>query len=364
MTHLVRSIKNAAQVTKWVGHALELVNVRTSSHEYKQRAHGTRLTTDNPDHHVRVVQLDRRASAQRLNILLKLMLSLLTKKRKGAAASVAHLLPGVIANIRRTLCLQESASNRALANTDQLVRELIGTHATHVDLHAMMHPLRRGCCVSITVTLVKHWPTTLEPWVGPLSSIVLDFKILSGSLEALCSLAWLAQCGTDDDDDDDAACSAIDPRAIHALRVADGSFWQGPGYDYPSKAELPTRGLINLRIDVALAAAHSLSTTTTATLPLLLLVVHRLPAVAAAADGEGDKEKSKVTEVLLALGEMVDHHELALHAHQWRAQESALRRRLPAESSLLAALLPPPPPPPPAGAPRRPWNVLSQLGLQ
>jgi hypothetical protein len=180
--------------------------------------------------------------------------------------------------------------------------------------------------------------------VGPLSSIVLESKLMrqSGNSETLRCLAWLAQCGPGTAGE--VARSAIDSRAIHALRFV-------PRYGaYPSEEELPTRGLVNLLDELLVMRGHRdlgspfswVDATTTAAIPLLLLLVHRLPAVRD--DGhhkeEEDREKNKLTRVLLALGELVDHRELAKYAQKQRGLEAApLRRFLPAESSLLGALL-------------------------
>jgi hypothetical protein len=184
----------------------------------------------------------------------------------------------------------------------------------------------------------------LAPKVGPLSSLVLDCQ-MSGSLAALCCLAWLAQCGGATDD--------LDPRAVHALCVADRPFGvkaihddyvdNSSGYDFPAEAELPTRGLINLLAELLIVRGQrdvgSITSDATLPLSLLLLVVHRLPAPSKE-DEDEEEEENKVTEVLLALGETIDYRELAQHEHQWWAHEAALRRHL-AESSLLNALLQP-----------------------
>jgi hypothetical protein len=164
----------------------------------------------------------------------------------------------------------------------------------------------------------------------------------SGKSETLRCLAWLAQCGPSTAGE--VARSAVDSHAIHALR-----FVLRLGA-YPSEEELPTRGLVNLLDELLVVRGHRdlgspfswVDATTTAAIPLLLLLVHRLPFVLEDDHHkeEEDREKSKLTRVLLALGELIDHRELAKHAQQWRGLEAApLRRFLPAESSLLAALL-------------------------
>jgi hypothetical protein len=183
--------------------------------------------------------------------------------------------------------------------------------------------------------------------VGPLSSIVVESKLMrqSGKSEALRCLAWLAQCGADGDDGE-VARSAIDSRAINALRVV---LHRGA---YHSEEELPTRGLVNLLDELLVVRGQRdlgspfspVDATAITAIPLLLLLVHRLSVVRKDdPHKEEDRQKSKVTRVLLALGELVDHRELAKHAQQWRGLEAAstaaLRRLLPAESSLLAALL-------------------------
>jgi hypothetical protein len=158
-------------------------------------------------------------------------------------------------------------------------------------------------------------------------------------------LAWLAQCGADGDDAD-VARSTIDSHAIYSLRFV---LRQGA---YHLEDELPTRGLVNLLDELLVVRGQRdvgspfspVDATTITAIPLLLLLVHRLSVVRKDEHHkeEEDREKSKVTRVLLALGELIDLRELAKHAQQWRGLEAspaALRRFLPAESSLLAALL-------------------------
>jgi hypothetical protein len=211
------------------------------------------------------------------------------------------------------------------------------------------------------VTLAKHCPTELAPWVGPLSSsVVTKGSTFQRSQYVLLCLAWLAQCGRceqtcdaiaqddddkeddeddDDDDDDDQEESSPVLDAIHSCGVS------ADDLSGLSK-KLPTQGLINLLAELFVArrlptvAISSSPEAAEAELALLILLVRRLGECVRNnkdEDNEGEDERGagEVAQVLLALTERIDQQQLRKHAHEWRAADSELRRFLPATAKLL-----------------------------
>jgi hypothetical protein len=198
------------------------------------------------------------------------------------------------------------------------------------------------------VTLAKRWPAELAPWVGPLSSTVIE-KFFHGRQRQLQCFAWLAQCGSDDDDGEDLA-QKIDSRAFDAIQS------RHPVETALSGEGLPTRGLVNLLAELYVArqphptTATSIEAAEDTELALLITLVGRLHECAphdASHDGEHDGaqqqarhegRRRKMRQVLLALSDRFDQRLLSKHAHEWRAAEDALRRFLPADSRLLATI--------------------------
>jgi hypothetical protein len=186
---------------------------------------------------------------------------------------------------------------------------------------------------------------------------------------ALRCLAWLAQC---DGGGGAKGARDIDPRALRVIDLSicvDAELDDCPSEE--AEEEVPMLGLVNL-LAALFDEQHPLIATTTSTtrrrwssqmtaLSLLVILVRRLKYTDdIKADGvddddlcDGDEamapqqashqheQRSKVTQVLLALGNRLSPQALGKHEWIWRPCEAELRRFLPANSMMLSAMLPP-----------------------
>jgi hypothetical protein len=175
----------------------------------------------------------------------------------------------------------------------------------------------------------------------------------------------LAQCGEGDDANQGAR--NIEPLALDVIDLT--SCINNNDQEQENEA-VPVRGLVNLLAALFVEQRPPTAATTTTTritysdgtvVSLLIILVRGLEQQLIDGDDDDDmrdeddattrqqrpqqQEESKVTQVLLAMGNRLISAQVVLgeHVGHWRPYEAVLRRYLPADCEMLIAMLPPAP---------------------